>query len=163
MDYPQYNPFDALTENISDFDWEDINNQTALLPDSTGHILFGSNTTDFFMGISSDFGLSTDQSFNLSKITGEILIGNLFIGDINSEIIQRLRLSPETAKQITTKILNELFAPAMEDIKKMQREKFADRLSGTAAKPSQPVPQPQPLNQKTNVSEHNVIDLRNKP
>ena len=59
-----------------------------------------------------------------------------------------------TANQIAQKIVTELFVPAIEDIKNMQREKFKDRIAQNRSNQSQQ------SSQNTNAEQSNVIDLR---
>ena len=101
------------------------------------------------------FGLTIDQKASLVRIIRGILLADEFLGDFPSLISSRLGVEMNTANQIAQKIVNELFAPAMEDIKNMQRGKFRDRIAQTRSSQTQ---QPPP-----NVStEGNVINLRHK-
>ena len=110
------------------------------------------------------YDFSDLQSADLSRIIRDILFGDLFIGDMVVTISQKLNIDLQTAQQMSSKIINELFAPAIEDIKKMQREKFPDRVGQGGASATRPtMPQPPPPPQMKNappINQGNVIDLR---
>ena len=76
---------------------------------------------------------------------------------------QKLNIDLQTAQQMSSKIINELFAPAIEDIKNAAG-KFPDRVGQGGASATRPtMPQPPPPPQMKNappINQGNVIDLR---
>lgn len=123
------------------------------------------------------FGLSPDQKGNLVMLLGGILLADVFVGDMVWEIQNRLQIDQNTATQIASTIVSELFAPALEEIKQVHRQKFEDR--ATSPKPpsqvQQSAPQPQRPSQppppkrtfsnpaaSLDINKNNVLDLRNK-
>jgi len=142
-----------------DNDIEAIGNfmaRTLKLPPSVQGIFRNFSTAEFIEeNLGQMFGLTIDQKASLVRIIRGILLADEFLGDFPSLISSRLGVEMNTANQIAQKIVNELFAPAMEDIKNMQRGKFRDRTAQTRSSQTQ---QPPP-----NVStEGNVINLRHK-
>lgn len=165
MEYPNpenYSPFEVLTKNFgqSETAWDDFSYQISSTPVSIQDLVLGITAEDFIIGIVTDFNLSENQSKNLALIIGEILMGDLFIGDLAKNVGQKLNIDQVITREIVNKIANELFAPAIEDIKKIQREKFPDRIGqgSTNAMPQPPAP-PQIKNAPP-VNQSNVIDLR---
>ena len=119
----------------------------------------------FIWTLAQNYNLTEEQSGNISRIIRDILLGDLFAGDMSQTISERLELDQQTAQQIRDKLVKELFAPAIEDIKKIQREKFPDRVGqGSANTPRPAMPQPPAPPQMKNappVNQSNIIDLRN--
>ena len=97
----------------------------------------------------------------LTRIVRDVLLGDLFIGDTSATISQKLNMDPQTAQQIRDKIVKELFAPAIEDIKKIQREKFPDRVAQRNTSTMLQPPKPPEIKTTMAVNQSNVIDLRN--
>lgn len=91
------------------------------------------------------FNLTNQQIAELTRIIRDVLLGDRYIGDLISNVSSGLALDREKSKQIVDKILFELFAPALDDIKKIQREKFADRIKNPASSPQQSRPAIDPI------------------
>lgn len=102
------------------------------------------------------FNFSTNQKNKITRIVRDILLAQIFIGDMPKEISSRLNVNLETANNIASMILSELFAPAIEDIKKEQTAAFPNRLTSPA---KNVVPNPAV---NLDVNKNNVLDLRNK-
>lgn len=158
-----YSPFDALTKNFdNDVDWESFSARLSALPQSTQNIIFDTSTMEFFMDLAETYSLDANQSELLSKITGNTILGNIFVGDMMNEIAQKLGLNQRVAQQVRIQIINELFAPAIEDIKKIQKEKFPNRISSQNQTPQSAIPQRPSIFRPPNINENNIIDLRNQ-
>ena len=101
------------------------------LPKSIRTILVSSITADFIEDqLRPQFNLTEAQSIQVTEIIRDILLANLFIGDMTNSIKEEAGLTPENAKKISDMIVGQLFAPAIQDIKQIQKENFPDRLSG---------------------------------
>ena len=114
------------------------------------------------------------QGQDVARLVRDIAIGDVFIGDMPTEISKRLGIDPATAREIANQIVAQLFTPALEDIKKVQAAKFPGRLpakqqeqgigsrvQGTNAQTHQ---QHQNHYQREELPESrgNIIDLRNQ-
>ena len=104
-----------------------------------------------------EHGLGRNQILEAFRIGRDVLLCDVFIGDIVNHISNRLGIDMASAKNVTAEIVGGLFAPAIDDIKKMQREKFAHRLSGGAARQRDESPKINPI---SGVNEENVVNLR---
>lgn len=102
------------------------------------------------------FGLNTDQKSELTRIIRDILLADAFWGDFPTLVSSRLGIDANTANQMVKAIASELFAPAVEDIKTMQKNKFSDRISQSGSN------QAQPTQQNASVEQGNVINLRDR-
>ena len=137
-----------------------------------------------------DFVLSPGQKVGIRRIICVTLLGDLYMGDIAAVLQNEYQVDPHMAQEIYQRIVYQLFTPAVEDIKKIQREKFATRLNpatppkiqrveglyqqttpGATAQPPQPSAyRPAALPPKTfvmppgtpTVNPENIVDLRNK-
>lgn len=151
-----YSPYQVDLEELLlvKKDWDIFANKFLRLPVSAKDVMVSGTTADYLRVISGKLGLNQNQSSDLSRIIRDILLADAFLGDFPSLISSKLGVDMNTASQIANKIVNELFAPAIEDIKNMQREKFKDRIAQNRSSQAQ---QPSP-----NTEQGNVINLRNK-
>ena len=125
------------------------------LPEPIKNILINLSTAEFIEeNLGQSFRLSADQKTELTRIIRDTLLADVFLGDFPSLISSKLGIDMNTANQVAQKIMTELFAPAIEDIKNMQREKFKDRIAQAKKNQTQ---QPPP-----NTEQGNVINLRNR-
>jgi hypothetical protein len=145
-------PFFALSNNRSKIDNDRFLDVYSSLPISLKNILVSEETIRFILLLSDKFQIPTSKLEGLSRIIREAIMANMYIADMPSAIADYLRVMPPTAKEITNLIVSELFAPALEDIKKIQREKFG----GEVPSRTQETKQADPINK------NNVIDLRNR-
>lgn len=138
--------------------FEEYTKKVTPLSASIKNVLMDDSTTNFVEeDLGSTFGLNLEQKTEVLRIVRDILLGDLFAGDMIVTIAQKLNVDQTTAQQIRDKIVKELFAPAIEDIKKIQRERFPDRTKqGTAPQP----PAPPQIKTVPAVNQGNVIDLR---
>ena len=161
-----FSPYEVLTDELEgDRAWDLFFGKYSTLTEPVRNILVGDEAMSVLYSISQQLLLDIADSRALSEIVANVLLGDLFINDMTTTIAQKLNVDQSTAQQIQAKIVKELFAPAIEDIKKIQRDKFPDRI-GQGTTPAQPtIPQPPAPPQMENtppVNQSNVIDLRNQ-
>lgn len=135
------------------------------LPQPVKNLLTSLDTAEKIINIGKTFGLDEFDTEALSFAIRKIVAGEVFIGNGVELIAHETSLPSERAKNLLGLLVNEVLAPAIEDVKKVQAEKFPQRVGATPAptqgqvKPnSAPTKQPEPY-QSPNP---NVIDLRNK-
>ncbi|MBP9822207.1 MAG: hypothetical protein KBC81_02045 [Candidatus Pacebacteria bacterium] len=135
-------------------------NEVRKSPPAVLGIMTDEKTADFLEdALGPAFGLTEPAIEEITRILKDTLLGNSFVGDLSNDIKHKLNIEEYLAQQIKDKIVKELLAPAAEDIKKIHREKFPDRIK----KGSEPVPpSPPQQTQPTQVSDSNVINLRNQ-
>lgn len=138
----------------------DYANKFRNLSESVSKIIFDFSTAEFIEDkLGQTFGLNSEQKTELTRIIRDILLADAFWRDFPALVSSRLRIDSDLANQIVKTITTELFAPAMEDIKKMQREKFSDKI---AQSKNDQTPQPEQQQQNTNTEQPgNTINLRN--
>lgn len=125
------------------------------LPEPIKNTLVDLSTAEFIEeNLGPAFELSAEQKANVTRIIRDVLLGDISINEMAGKISEKLGIDPTTAYQIQGKIVNELFGSVIEDIKKMQKEKFPQS--------SQPrYISPPPRNQTPPANPGNVVDLRN--
>lgn len=128
------------------------------LPESIQGILIDYSTAEFIEDkLGQNFGFSPEQKAEFTRILRDILLTDIFWGDFPSLISSKLGVDANTANQIVKMLTDELLAPVIEDIKAMQRTKFADRIAQGKTSPAQ-----QSSQETENTNQSNVINLRNK-
>lgn len=123
------------------------------IPEAVSNILFGVDTPEIIEKICRDYQLNDERSKELSRLIRKVLVVELYLGNIVSEIAKQLSTEQNLAKEIANRLVAELFAPALEDIKRLHMEKFAPSpktMGDTAAKSQE------------NINPNNVLDLRDK-
>lgn len=152
-----YSPYfiDSLEMTKDKQSWDIFANKFISLPEKIKDAMLASEIVE---SVALNLSLTESQSADLSRLIRDVLLGDLFIGDMITKISENLNVDQATAQQIQSKVLNGLFAPAIEDIKKIQREKFPDRIGQGSGIPQPPLP-PQMKN-GPNVNQSNVINLR---
>ena len=128
-------------------------------------ILFGQNTPKIIMNICQNYQLNYKQSEELSRLIRKILVAEIYLGDIISEIAGRLQIGENIARELANKLIADLFANALEDIKKLHREKFGASITGQVATSKIPIPPLDPpvtqhQEEKEKMNPNNVLDLR---
>lgn len=130
MEY--YTPFDIFPQ--SQFSsYENYVSYVSNLPKSIRSILAGTDGADFIrLNLQPAFKLDDGQILSISEVVRDILLGTLFIGDLALAISKEASVDPQIAKNISDTIVGQLFAPAINEIKQLQKENFSDRLGGGA-------------------------------
>lgn len=126
------------------------------LPESLKNILMDPSTADFIEdNLGSSFNLTPEQKIEITRIIRDVLLGDLFIGDMVQNISDRMNLVLDEAKKIGNLIVSELFRPAIEDIKKIQAERFPEKIN-------RPIHEKPDLKIEPEINKNNIVDLRNK-
>ncbi len=126
--------------------------QLKKLPYTVVDILFGIDTPEIIRSIAAKYRLNENQSVSLSRLIRKLLSVEIYLGDITVQVKERLTVNETVAKSIASSIISDLFASALEDLKKLHVEKFGKRADQTA--PTQPA---------TNINNpNNLVNLRGK-
>jgi hypothetical protein len=149
--YLSLEPFFAFSDKDSEVERQDFVDAYSVLPLTVKSIISGSATFQFLLAIGVEFQISKLKLEGLSKIIRDVLISRIYIGDMQNIIRDYLQLDEVHAKTISSKIVSDLFRPAMEDIKALQRQAFSARIG-----------QPRPQINANQINQNNIIDLKNK-
>ena len=143
-----YDPYDAYLNDVGDdrFRYGQFSDKIKNLSENFQDFIFDTATGDFIKDrISLALGLNQDQSKETAKIVMDLVLADLYLGNVVGEIQSRLGVDGIKAKTIAGLIIAQLFAPILEDLKKMHLEKFAKNI---------------PL-QSQQQSDDRVVDLKN--
>jgi hypothetical protein len=157
-----YDPVEVDDEYFSanEEEQEAFYSKVKTLPSRVIDILFGLDTADIIKKICTAANLNTQQSAELSRLIRKVLIADIYIGDMPAQISLKLGVDQNTALEIARTIVSQLFAPAIEDIKKLQLQKFG-KLPGQSI-PQQVKPPQQIPGEDLPETGGNIIDLRNQ-
>ncbi|MBI2063829.1 MAG: hypothetical protein HYT65_02455 [Candidatus Yanofskybacteria bacterium] len=155
------------------FNYSRFQDKLDTLPEDLVELLLDPATTDFVQSLTQKYIQLSVQGPDMARLIRDVTIGDIFIGDMPKEISHRLGIDQTFAREITNLIVSQLFTPVIEDIKKVQNERYPGKLprqnfapqnsGGQAPKPTVP---PAPATQHYQGEElpesgGNIIDLRN--
>lgn len=163
--YLQFSPYFAQQDIEKNEERAEFLKLFNSLPQTVKNLLTSLDAAEKIINIGKTFGLDEFDTEALSFAIRKIIAGEVFIGNGIELIANETGLPSERAKNLLSLIANEVLAPALEDVKKIQAAKFPQRF-GSAPAPVQtqvkpnlaPARQPEPP-QSPNP---NIIDLRNK-
>lgn len=95
------------------------------------------DTPEIIFSIGKEYGFEDPQISRLGVLVRELLTGKIFIQDFPMAISSKLGIDDIKAGEIANKIISKSFGPIIEDVKRIQRSKFPDKIS-QIQKQSQP-------------------------
>ena len=131
------------------------------LPQTVKTLITSLGTAEKVVNIGKTFGLDEFDTEAFSFAVRKIATGEVFIGDGVALIAGETGLPTERAKSVLGLIVNEVFVPALEDIKKIQTSKFPQRF-GAPVQPQTQVQPPVRQPETTRTTDPNIINLRNR-
>lgn len=152
-----YDPFSVDASRTDALGWKKFLNRVNELSEPLKNTLISSETDDTIYDISINFNFSESQTADLSRIIRDILLADVFVGDMVNEIQKRLQVDSSTANQIGQVIVSDLFVSAMEEIKQMHKQKFRSKPLEAPTKRQFSNPAA-----SLDINKNNVLDLRNK-
>ena len=162
INYDIYDPYKVDFDKFSNkyVLFEEFTRKLRLLSDSMKVILWDTHTSSVIFSMHLEYGLNDQQSANLTRIIRDVLLCDLYIGDLPNLLKQNVGIDEKSAQEIASRIVSEIFKTALDDIKKIQVKKFADRI--VSKKPFIPknTTNPPSSQQKTPIAQGNVINLR---
>jgi len=159
-EYTKYSPFNSDIELFikNKLALEAFHGKVKQLPKKVQDLMIDISTAEFIKKIVVDFKLTKSNGEEIARIIRDILLGDVYYKDLENALGKRLKIDTSKAQQITNIINNQLFGPAIEEIKKLQAPlekeyekmpKTPQKTEATATSFEEPVP------------EENVVDLRN--
>jgi len=107
------------------------------MPPALKTYLTSSTTPETIFSTGKESNLEDGQISQLGSIIRDLIFGKLFIRDFPLVLSSRLGVADVKAGEIANKIVSRSFGPILEDIKRIQRSKFPDKIS-QIQKESQP-------------------------
>ncbi len=130
---PMYAGFGDLGNQERVYFLEDFSKMTP----SLRKYLTSSDTVEIIFSIGKDFELGDGQISLLGVQIRELLTGKIFIQDFPKILADKLSLNDIKAGELANKLISQSFGPIIEDVKRIQRNKFPDKIS-QIQKESQP-------------------------
>lgn len=87
-----------------------------------------SQTANVIYSIGREYNLGDNKISKIGATIRELLVGNIFIKDFPNAISLKLGIDDIKAGEITNKIISQSFGPIIEDVKRIQRSKFPDKI-----------------------------------
>lgn len=162
LNYLNSSPFYAGLGDEDEKNRTEFLNNFAALPKILKDFLASTQTADYISNLGQQYQLDERQVVLLAIIIRYIVLGEIYIKDSVSMIVKFLGVDSNTASLLFNQVVKELFSPVIEEIKKIQRLKFSDRIASEHQ--AQSINQGQPV-QSPSLHEQNmgnVVDLRNK-
>jgi len=149
--YLSLEPFFAFSDKDLEIERQEFIDAYSTLPLSIKNIISGSATLQFLLAIGAEFQIQRIKLEGLSRIIRDILIAKIYIGDMQNIIRDYLQIDELLSKTITTRIVSELFSPAISEIKALQQRTFASRIGQSKVQSN-----------SNQINRNNIIDLKNK-
>jgi len=157
--YFQLSPFFVDSTSMTDLDWEKLQDKIDKLPARLADLLVDDATSDFIEMLTPKYPQLSARGADIARIIRDVVIADIYIGDMPAQISSKFGVDQNTALEIARTIVSQLFAPVIDDIKKIQLQKFGRLLGSGAAQSSTPRPIP---GADLPESGGNIIDLRNQ-
>ena len=128
LQYAQFSPFFVSDPKLTGPEWDNFNNKVESLPSALKDAILSLKAAEVIESVGSSNGLKDEQIEELSKITRDVIIAKLFIGDMPSQIAVQVGVDSIKARDIANKIVNQLFVPVLEDLKRVQKDRFGNKM-----------------------------------
>ena len=90
--------------------------------------LTSSDTTELIFSLGKESGCNDSQISEIGILIRDLLTGKVFIKDFSLVVSSRLGIDDIKAGEITNNIISKSFGPIIEDVKRIQRSKFPDKI-----------------------------------
>lgn len=176
-EYFLFSPYYIDDSETPGFNWEKFQDRIETISEVLFVLLVDEATSEFIKSLTQKYIQLSVQGPDIARLIRDVVIADVFIGDMPQEMSKRLGIDPQLAREIANQIVSQLFTPVLEDLKKLHKEKFPGRLPEKQAASITPVPppsgQPPISNTQPPATKHyqgeelpesggNLIDLRSK-
>ena len=98
------------------------------LPVSLKSFLSSPKTANAVYSLAIENILGETEASLIAALIREVAVGNVFVKDLPSLLASKLNIDPAKASTIANKIAADLFAPIIQDLKRIQQQKFGDKI-----------------------------------
>jgi hypothetical protein len=141
----------------SGFDWEKFQDKIDALSENLYNLLIDEATSTFIKMLTQKYAQLSIQGSDIARIIRDVILTDVYIGDMPAQISSKLGIDQNTALEMARAIVSQLFAPVIDDIKKLQLQKFGKLPSSSQQQPT--IPQKVPGEELPETG-GNIIDLR---
>ena len=142
------------------FNWERFQDKIDTLPENLYGLLADERTADFIGSLTRSHAQLNVRGSDIARIIRDVVLADIYIGDMPAQISSKLGVDQNIALEIARTIVSQLFAPVIDDIKKLQLQKFG-KLPGPSMPQQSSAPRPVPGADLPETG-GNIIDLRSK-
>lgn len=164
--YFQFSPFFTDSTSMSDLDWDELQDKIDKLPPVLSNILTSYKTSEFIENLTLRYSQSSKQGSDVARIIRDVVLADIYVGDVPAQISSKLEIDQNMALEIARAIVSQLFAPVIEDIKKLQLQKFGKLPGSSTSQQTTPSGQPKPpqqiIGEELPETGGNIINLRSK-
>jgi hypothetical protein len=161
-DFFNLSPYFVDNLGTPGFNWEKFQDKIDALSENLYGLLVDEKTADFVRSLTRRYAQLSVQGPDIARIIRDVILTDIYIGDMPAQISSKLGVDQNMALEIARAIVSQLFAPVIEEIKKLQLQKFG-KLPGSSV--SQPFPQRPPQHipgEELPETGGNIIDLRSR-
>lgn len=97
-------------------------------PMSLKTFIAASQTANVIYAIGKEYNLKDSKISQLSSSVRELVTGKIFIQDFPAALSLKLGLDNTKTGEMTNKLISKSFAPIIEDVKRIQRSKFPEKI-----------------------------------
>ncbi|HEY4506612.1 MAG TPA: hypothetical protein VJH71_00375 [Candidatus Paceibacterota bacterium] len=158
----ELSPYWVGISDAPGFDWEKFQDKIDKISEPLFFLLVDDETSGFISSIVQKYSQLSSKGSNLARLIRDVVIGDIFIGDLPQELSRSTGLDQSAAREIANTVVSQLFSPILDEIKKLQSDKFPGR--ATFKQQPTSIPQQNSHYQGEDLPESggNIIDLRNK-
>lgn len=157
--YLNFSPFFSEPEGLDDSGRLALRARISALPISLQDLLVDYQTAEIIETVTNRFGFGEEQIRNLVTTIRSVIVADVYIGTLISALENGLKIPREQAREIANTVVDQLFKPALSDIKEVQRQKFGHLMPQAAGGKTPPVKAPGADLPETG---GNIINLRDK-
>lgn len=156
-------PYFVDNSGTPGFNWEKFQNKIDEISESLFGTLVDDTTSEFIKSLTQRYAQLGTQGSDIARIIRDVVLADIYIGDLPAQISSKLGVDQNMALEIARAIVSQLFAPVIDDIKKLQLQKFG-KLPGPSTPQQSPQTRPPQHIPGEELPETggNIIDLRSK-
>ncbi len=160
QEFLDLSPYYVDNSKTPGFDWERFQDKIEIISEVLFALLVTEETSEFIKSLTQKYVQLSVQGPDIARIIRDVVLADVYIGDMPAQISSKLGVEQNTALEISRAIVSQLFAPVIDDIKKLQLQKFG-KLPGPSTPQQSSAPRPVPGADLPETG-GNIIDLRNK-
>ncbi len=121
-------PYMAGFDDLKSKERDDFLHVFNNMPQQIKKFLIAAKTAGTIFSNGRALDLTETQISDLSALVRETVIGNIFLKDLPDRIVEKLKITSEKANDLTNKIIAECFSEILEEFKRIQKNKFGDKI-----------------------------------
>lgn len=98
------------------------------LPQTLKNFLVSEETATSLVLVGIEYELKDREISTIAEFLRRLVLGEIFVQDLPQKVSSELNINLERTQSIMNKIISQTFVPIIEDLKRIQRTKFPDRI-----------------------------------